>query len=81
MIPAQALTSAIPAPANRGSFMAVSSSLQQMAGGFAAVVAGLIVSAEPSGRILHFDYLGYVLVGTSLVSLVMMRYLAASVER
>lgn len=81
MIPAQALMSAIPAPANRGSFMAVSSSLQQMAGGLAAVVAGMIVSAEPSGRILHFDYLGYVLVGTSLLSIVMMRFLANSVER
>jgi predicted MFS family arabinose efflux permease len=43
MIPSQALISAIPEPQNRGSFMAVNSSLQQLSGGVAWIVAGLIV--------------------------------------
>ncbi len=37
MIPSQAMMSAIPTPENRGSFMAVSSSLQQISGGVASV--------------------------------------------
>ena len=68
MIPAQALTSAIPEPENRGAFMAVNSSLQQVSGGLASVIAGYIVVAKPDGVLEHFDTIGYVLVGTTLVS-------------
>ena len=71
IIPAQALTSAIPDPASRGSFMSVSSSLQQIAGGVASVIAGLIVAEGPDKKILHFNILGYVLVGTTLATLAM----------
>jgi predicted MFS family arabinose efflux permease len=68
MIPSQALISAIPEPASRGSFMAINSSLQQMAGGLASVTAGLIVTQAPSGMIEHFNVLGYILVGTVLIT-------------
>jgi predicted MFS family arabinose efflux permease len=64
IIPAQALMSAIPDPASRGSFMAVNSSLQQVAGGVGSVVAGLVVSESATGAIEHFDVLGYILTGT-----------------
>lgn len=52
MISSQALMSAVPAPQSRGSFMAVNSSLQQMAGGVASVIAGHIVieGAKPRLR-------------------------------
>ena len=43
-----------------------------MSGGIAAVVAGLIVVQTPGGYLLHFDTLGYVLVGTTLLSLALM---------
>lgn len=72
IIPAQALTSAIPSPANRGSFMAVNSSLQQMAGGLASVIAGFIVMELPDGSISHFDTLGWVVLGTTGFSMIMM---------
>jgi predicted MFS family arabinose efflux permease len=72
MISSSALMSALPKPADRGSYMSISSSLQQMSGGIAAVVAGLIVVQTPAGDLLHFDTLGYVLVCTTLVSLAMM---------
>ncbi len=48
--------------------MSVSSSLQQMAGGVAAVVAGLIVREAPTGALLHFDTLGYLLTCTTAIS-------------
>ena len=39
MIPSQALMTAVPAMADRGAFMSVNSSLQQVAGGVASVIA------------------------------------------
>lgn len=75
MIPSQALMSALPTPADRGAFMAVSSSLQQISGGVAAVIAGYIVVKKPDGFIEHFDILGYVLVGTVTVTVFMMKYI------
>jgi predicted MFS family arabinose efflux permease len=72
MIPSQALMSAIPTPETRGSFMSVSSSVQQISGGIAAAIAGLVVVEGPGGFLLHFEWLGYIVIGASLVSLYMM---------
>jgi sugar phosphate permease len=73
MVPSQALMSAVPSPESRGAFMSVSSSVQQISGGFASVLAGLIVVEGPGGAILHFETLGYVVTGAALITLVMMR--------
>lgn len=73
MIPSQALMSALPTPADRGAFMAISSSLQQISGGIAAVIAGYIVVKKPDGVLEHFDTLGYVLVVTVAITMVMMK--------
>ena len=75
MIPAQAMMSAVPAADSRGSFMAINSSLQQIAGGVGSVVAGLIVSQPDGGAILHFDLLGDILVCTVLVTSVLMYFI------
>jgi len=72
MISASALMSALPKPSDRGAYMSISASLQQVSGGVAAVIAGLIVAQAPGGYVLHFDTLGYVLVCTTLVSLTLM---------
>lgn len=72
MIPSQTLMSVIPAPANRGAFMSLSSSLQQVAGGIASVIAGLIVTQGPDGILQHFEVLGYVLVSTTAVTMILM---------
>ena len=72
IIPAQAMMSAIPAPNERGAFMAVSSSLQQISGGVASVIAGFIVVELPGGKLQHFDTLGDILTGTVIVSAIMM---------
>jgi predicted MFS family arabinose efflux permease len=72
MISASALMSALPDPSDRGSYMSISSSLQQVSGGVAAVISGLIVVQLPDGTLLHFDTVGYVLACTTLVSLMLM---------
>jgi predicted MFS family arabinose efflux permease len=80
MIPAQALISAIPAPPDRGAYMSIGSSIQQVSGGLAAIVGGLIVSESASGALEHFDIVGYVLVGTTLITLVMMYFISRRIE-
>jgi predicted MFS family arabinose efflux permease len=80
MISATALISAIPAPTDRGAYMSISSSIQQVSGGFAAIVGGLIVTISGTGALEHFDIVGYVLVGTTLITLVMMYFISRRVE-
>jgi predicted MFS family arabinose efflux permease len=81
MIPSQALISAIPAAHQRGSFSAVSASLQQLSGGLGSVFAAAIIAQNADGSLRHFDRLGYVVVGTSVVALVAMYFVQRQVAR
>jgi predicted MFS family arabinose efflux permease len=63
MVSAQALTSAVPEPQDRGAYMSIASSLQQLAGGVASSVAGLLVTQTGDGPIEHYDRLGFVVCG------------------
>jgi hypothetical protein len=74
MIPSQALMSAIPEITKRGSFNAASSSVQQLSGGIASVLAGLVIAQSPGGDLQHFDRLGYIVIGTTLLSLALMYF-------
>lgn len=69
MIPYQAFVSTIPAAYQRGSFNAISASIQQLSGGLASVAAGMIVNIDADGKLAHFDTLGYIVIGTSILSL------------
>lgn len=70
MVPSQALAASIPEMKDRGAFMSINSSLQQMAGGIAALVGGMIVTQDtqtsPLGR---FDTLGYVVIGVIVINM------------
>ncbi len=79
MIPSQALISAIPDPSQRGSFSAVSASLQQLSGGLGSVLAAVIIAENPDGTLRHFDWLGYIVVATACVSLIGMYFVQKSV--
>jgi predicted MFS family arabinose efflux permease len=68
MVPSTILATAIPDMRDRGAFMAINSSLQQMAGGLSAVIAGLIVhQATKTSPIEHYNILGYVVASVILV--------------
>jgi predicted MFS family arabinose efflux permease len=79
MIPSQALMSAIPDASQRGSFSAVSASLQQLSGGLGSVVAAAIIAEEADGTLIHFDLLGYIVVATSIVSVIAMYFVQKAV--
>jgi len=62
MIPATTLNTGIPDMKDRGAYMAITSSLQQIAGGIAAVCAGYIVHQETKTSPLeNYNILGYVI--------------------
>ena len=63
MVPATALNSAVPDAYDRGAYMSINSSLQQFAGGIAALFSGLVVvQKSKNSPIENFDILGYVMV-------------------
>lgn len=59
MISGSALITQLPELKDRGAFMGINSSLQQISGGIGSVIAGLIVIQNSDGTLLHFDYVGY----------------------
>jgi predicted MFS family arabinose efflux permease len=79
MIPSQALMSAIPDQSQRGSFSAISASLQQLSGGLGSMLAGAIIAQAPDGTLLHFDRIGYVVCASAAVALVAMYFVQKSV--
>jgi len=72
MIASQALVSAVPEPQDRGAYMSISSSLQQLAGGVASSAAGLIVSQSAGGPLEHYDRLGYVVSAAIIATVLFM---------
>ena len=68
MIPFQAMMASVPTPVQRGSFSAISASIQQLSGGVASVLAGHIVSFDATGKLQHYDLLGYVVIATSVAA-------------
>jgi predicted MFS family arabinose efflux permease len=75
MISSSALISAIPALSDRGAFMSINASIQQIAGGVASFIAGLIVVQLPSGMLERYDLLGYVVIASIAIALVMIYWL------
>ncbi|MFD1141298.1 MFS transporter [Larkinella insperata] len=72
MVSSGALVSAVPDPQDRGAYMGINSSVQQISGGVASVVASLIVVQSASGKLEGYDWLGYIVAATMLVTILMM---------
>jgi predicted MFS family arabinose efflux permease len=82
MVPSQALTSSVPKLHDRGAFMSINSSLQQIAGGIAAIIGGKIVwQANPNAPLMNFDVLGYVVVGVIIINIYLTRRVYLYVDR
>lgn len=82
IISSSVLLTAVPDPADRGAFMGVNASLQQISGGIAAALAGLIVHQETKTSPLeHYPVLGYVVCVTTLITIIMMYFLNRMITR
>jgi predicted MFS family arabinose efflux permease len=81
IISSSALISGVPEPADRGAFMSINSSIQQLSGGVASMIAGMIVIEAPDGKLLRYTELGYVVIGSMVVVLIMMYNLNRHIRR
>lgn len=59
MIPTQAIVSSVTMPQQRGGFMSINSSMQQLASGVAANIGGAIVVEGENGRIENYGWVGW----------------------
>lgn len=70
MVPSTALVTAVPEMSDRGAFMSINSSLQQIAGGIAAAFAGMIVVQKDNFSPLeHYNVIGYIVSAITLISM------------
>jgi predicted MFS family arabinose efflux permease len=81
IISSSALLTSVPVPQDRGAFMSINSSIQQISGGIATYIAGLIVVETASGKLEHYDTLSYVVVGAMVITLIMMYNIHVYVEK
>jgi predicted MFS family arabinose efflux permease len=72
IISSSALITAIPETNERGAFMSINSSVQQISGGIASILAGLIIVQTSTGRLKHYDIIGYIVVATVVLTIIMM---------
>ena len=82
MVPSMALTASLPKMEDRGAFMSINSSLQQMAGGFAAAIGGLIVVQKNKlSPLEHYDTLGILITIVLLFAIYMVYRVSKIVKR
>jgi predicted MFS family arabinose efflux permease len=82
MIPSTALITGIPAIPDRGAFMSINSSLQQIAGGIAAAFAGVIVvQKDKFSPLEHYNTLGYIIACITVISIVLIYRVSKLVNR
>lgn len=81
VVPAQALMTAVPEPQDRGAFMSVNSSIQQISGGVASAVAGMIVVQTEGKAIENYNVLGYVVIVSMIITLIMMNNINTFIRR
>lgn len=67
MIPANAIVTSTVLPQQRGGFMSINSSLQQLSAGIASYIAGVIVVNNEAGELVNYNYVGYFAIFFSLV--------------
>lgn len=75
MIPAMSMITSSVKPQNRGSFMSINSSVQQLSAGLASFIAGLIVieSADGSSGLEGYQYVGYIAIASTIACIFMAR--------
>jgi len=61
--------------------MGINASIQQISGGIASAMAGLIVIQTAGGKIEKYDTLGYVVAASMLITMLMMSFVNTYVSK
>jgi len=80
-ITAQAMISEVVKPEQRGSFMSVNGSIQQLGSGLAALAAGAIVITEKSGKISNYNWVGILSILVLAISMILGRIVFKKIDR
>ncbi len=81
MVPSTTMVTSVIKPENRGSFMSIRSSVQQISSGLAAMLAGTLISETPSivtsgaKALLGYEKVGYIAIFFSLIALLVAQLL------
>ena len=80
IVTAQAMISEVVKPEQRGSFMSINGSIQQLGSGLAALCAGAIVVTEKSGKIVHYEWVGYLSILVLVLSMIFGRVIFRNMD-
>lgn len=69
MIPAMTMITSTVKPANRGSFMSINSSVQQLSASLASFIAGTIIMENTDGKIEHYNIVGYIAIVAGIIAI------------
>ena len=72
-VPAQAAISLAVPSERRGAYMSLISCSRDLASGITAAIGGMVVTTGASGALLHFERLGFIAIGISLLSILIFR--------
>jgi predicted MFS family arabinose efflux permease len=81
MSSSSALISAIPQPQDRGAFMSLNSSVQQLSGGLAAALAGMVITEGTDKKLHHYSTLGIIVMASMMCVIIMMYFINQQVNR
>lgn len=79
-VPAMALITSSALPRFRGSFMSVSGSVQQMAIGLAALIAGKVIKESEGGELTGYPIAGMIAAASTAISMVLAAHLRVAAE-
>lgn len=68
-VPANTLISATALPHQRGGFLSLTSSVQQLAAGLASYFAGLMITEGPDHMVLNYNHVGYLAAAASIIAI------------
>jgi predicted MFS family arabinose efflux permease len=74
-VAAQAMISNVVNPQHRGSFMSFNSSVQQLGTAAASFISGLVIMKGINGKILHYNWLGYLSIAILICCFLLAQYL------
>jgi predicted MFS family arabinose efflux permease len=69
MIPAMTMITSTVKPQNRGGFMSINSSVQQLSASLASFIAGAIVMENTDGKIEYYNVVGYIAISAGIIAI------------
>ncbi|MGE0635477.1 MAG: MFS transporter [Bacteroidia bacterium] len=77
VVPGMTMITSAVEPQHRGSFMSINSAVQQFSSAGASMIGGMIVITDAGGKLLNYQYAGYLAIAATLLCILVSRRLKA----